>query len=292
MINKNSGKVILAMSLPLNLLVIVASYCGIFVEKTYSREAKYFAVQGIGQDIVNLFIVVPSLIITSFLTYQSMALESSARKENKTAMFIWSGIILYLVYSYTIYCFSMHFNFLFLVYCSIFGLSFYSFVYFVLSQVNELKINSNNSSVIKIVGIFLISVAVLFYFLWLSEIIPALMKNEVPKSIIENGIITNPVHVLDLSIFLPALIITAILLFQPNADEPNVQKKKALGFLLAASMLIFCVLMSLAIIGMIIVLHMKGMNADLSITIIFGIIASTSTILSIIFLKSITMKSN
>lgn len=160
-------------------------------------------------------------------------------------MLIWSGVIFYLVYSYVIYCFSLHFNFLFLVYCFILGLSFYSFIYFIMSNINEPITDGYNINVpIKTTSIFFIIIAIIFYSLWLTEIISTLIKNEIPKSITDNGTVTNPVHLLDLSIVLPLLFITAILLL----------KKKLLGFLLAPAMLVFCILMSLAIGGMVIVM--------------------------------------
>jgi len=271
MTEKNPGKIAFALSLPLSVLVIIASYFGVFIENTYSRETLTLSAQGIGQDIVNLFIISPLLLITSFLAY----------KKNKAALFIWSGAIFYLIYSYAIYTFAIHFNSLFIVYCFILGLSFYSFMYFILSQINEPVIDWYNSNIpIKTISVFLIVIAILFYFLWLSEIIPALIKNEIPKSITENGILTNPVHVLDLSIVLPGLLITAIFLL----------KKKSLGFLLAPAMLMFCILMSLAISGMVIAMRMKGIESDVSLTIVFGVITLMSTIILVMFLKNIKKK--
>ncbi|NMB99849.1 MAG: hypothetical protein GYA35_06175 [Thermoanaerobaculaceae bacterium] len=271
MTEKNPGKIALALSLPVSVLLIIASYFGVFIENTYSRETLTLATQGIGQDIVNLFIISPLLLITSFLAY----------KKSKAAMLIWSGAIFYLIYSYAIYTFAIHFNSLFIVYCFILGLSFYSFMYFILSQIKEPVIDWDSSNIpIKTVSVFLIVIAILFYFLWLSEIIPALIKNEIPKSITENGLLTNPVHVLDLSVVLPGLLITAIFL----------SNKKSLGFLLAPAMLMFCILMSLAIDGMVIAMRMKGIESDVSLTIIFGFITLMSTIILVTFLKSIKKK--
>jgi len=154
-------------------------------------------------------------------------------------------------------------------------------MYFILSQINEPVIGPDSSNIpIKTTSIFLIIIAILFYFLWLSEIIPALIKNEIPKSIIENGTLTNPVHVLDLSIVLPALLITAIFLL----------KKKSSGFLLAPAMLMFCILMSLAIGGMVIAMRMKGLKTEASLTIIFGVITLISIIILGLYLKGIKNK--
>jgi uncharacterized membrane protein YGL010W len=108
-------------------------------------------------------------------------------------------------------------------------------------------------------------------------VIPSIAGNTFPKNLVEYGTLTNPVHVLGLSIFLPALIITAVLLL----------KKKPLGLLLAPAMLVFCSLMAISISILIIIMKLKGLEGDLSITIVFGLLALISTVLLIIFLKSI-----
>jgi len=157
------------------------------------------------------------------------------------------------------------------------GLSFYSFIYFVFSQIYKIKIDIKNYAVTKTVSVFLIILSILFYFLWLSEIIPAIIKNEIPKSILENGVLTNPVHVLDISIFLPAFIITAIMLI----------KKKEIGYLLTPSMLVFGILMSIAIIGMVIVMYLNKLISDLYIMTIFILITLISGILLRSYLRNI-----
>jgi len=249
------------LSVPLAILTAIASYAGIFIETTYAKETTLYASQGIGQDIVNLFIVVPILLVASFFAY----------RKSKLGLLVWSGAIFYLAYSYTIYSFGLHFNQLFILYCAILGLSFYSFVYFVLSAIREnvsewftTKISTRST------GVFLIVIAVLFYFIWLSELIPSIYQNETPMSVIESGLLINPVHVLDIAICLPALLITGIALF----------KKRSIGFLLAPAMLIFCIFMAIAIAAMVLVMKSKGLDSDLVLFSIFAII----TVISIFFL--------
>ena len=120
-------------------------------------------------------------------------------------------------------------------------------------------------------------IAVLFYFIWLSEIIPAILKNATPKSIIESGLLINPVHVLDIAICLPALIITGIALM----------KKKNMGFLLAPTMMIFCIFMAIAIAAMVLVIKAKGLEANLGLTIVFGLITLISSIFLFLFLRKL-----
>src|ERR1035437_1665251 len=167
---------ILLLSLPLAILTALVSYAGVFVESTYARENTLYAAQGIGQDIVNLFIVVPILLIAAFFAW----------RKSKLGLLVWSGAVFYLAYSYTIYSFGLHFNNLFIEYCLILGLSFYSLMYFVISSLNENVSEWFATKVsTKSTGIFLIVIAVLFYFIWLSEIIPAMLINTIPKRIVE-----------------------------------------------------------------------------------------------------------
>jgi len=251
----------LLLSVPLAILTAIVSYAGVFVESTYARENSLYAAQGIGQDIVNLFIVVPILLFAAFFAW----------RKSKLGLLIWSGAVFYLAYSYTIYSFGLHFNNLFIAYCLILGLSFYSLVYFLISSLRENVSQWFASDVsTKPTGIFLVVIAVLFYFIWLSEIIPAILINATPKSIIESGLLINPVHVLDIAICLPALIVTGIALI----------KKKNIGFLLAPTMLLFCIFMAVAIAAMLITMKAKGLDTNLVLTAIFGFI----TLLSSFFL--------
>ena len=70
-------------------------------------------------------------------------------------------------------------------------------------------------------GLFLGLVAVLFYFMWLSEDIPALLAGEVPQGVIEAEAPTDIVHVLDMAWILPANILTAIWLSRSTMPTPS-----------------------------------------------------------------------
>jgi hypothetical protein len=265
---KKNDVIVLFLSVPLAILTAIVSYAGIFIESTYARENALYAAQGIGQDMVNLFVVVPVLLIAAVFAW----------RKSKLGLLIWSGAIFYLAYSYTIYSFGLHFNNLFIAYCLILGLSFYSLIYFVIISTKEdvsewfAKETSTKST-----GIFLIVIAVLFYFIWLSEIIPAILVNAIPKSIVESGLLINPVHVLDIAICLPALIITGIALI----------KKKNIGFLLAPTMMIFCIFMAIAIAAMVFVMKAKGLETNLGLTIVFGLITLISSIFLFLYLRKL-----
>jgi hypothetical protein len=265
---RKNDKNIIFLTVPLSVLTIIASYAGVFSKNTYIKENISYAAQGIGQDVINLFIVVPVIIISALLSYRN----------SKGGLFVWSGGIFYLLYSYTIYAFALHFNYLFLIYCLIFGLSFYSFVYYIikLSKI-EIKEWFNENVPIKSTSIFFFVISFLFYMIWLKEIIPALVLGTVPLSVIESGLLVNPVHVLDISICLPAILITGIFLL----------KKNKIGFILTPALLSFCVFMSIAIIAMVVVMNINNIKTDYGLVIIFGFITVISMFFSIKFLRNL-----
>src|SRR5947209_14323870 len=113
----NISKTALWLSVLVAILVLLASGAGLLLTSTYARETASWAVQGIGQDIVNLVAALALLITASLVN-----------KGSVKAFLVWSGVLLYLIYAYVIYAFDVHFNRLFLVYVAILGLSFYALV--------------------------------------------------------------------------------------------------------------------------------------------------------------------
>jgi hypothetical protein len=266
--NKLTDKNILLFSLPLAALVVICSLAGLLTPGFYEAETANWQAQSIGQDVVDLFLIVPCLIISSISSYRN----------NKKAKLIWAGVMLYLIYTFVLYCFDLHFNRLFVIYCLCLGLSFYSFIYFLVATLRE-KFNPafDNKSLIRITGIYFIIIAAIFYFLWLSEVIPAIMKNATPKSLSETGLLTNGVQVLDLAIILPLIFISGIFLL----------KKTSIGFILAPVILTFFILMDLTIGTLAIMMKIRGIESDLALSIGMGIFALFSLVLLIRFLKSI-----
>jgi hypothetical protein len=100
-------------SVAIALLVAAASLMGIALPSTYAAETASWTAQAIGQDWVNLLLVVPCLIV------------ASARGGRRWKL-IRGGALVYTLYSYSIYAFAVHFNRVFLIYCAILGLSFFA----------------------------------------------------------------------------------------------------------------------------------------------------------------------
>lgn len=266
--NTISRRVILALSLPLGALTIIVSLTGLLTPGFYSAETSNWQAQSLGQDTVDLFLIVPCLWITALLIYRN----------KRNVLGLWGGVVLYLTYTFVLYCFEVHFNRVFLFYCLCLGLSFYSFLYFLFSHPSEtFKIQFEKKAVTRFTGWYFIVISVMFYLLWLAELVPSIIHNTTPKSVVESGLFTNGVHVIDLSVFLPAIFITGVLLLRKNT----------LGLILAPVMLTFFVLMDITIGLLVILLNMKGLDNFPELAVIMGILALVSLSILVWFLRSI-----
>lgn len=110
-------------------------------------------------------------------------------------------------------------------------------------------------------AVFLIVVAAIFALLWLSEIVPDLLAGKPSRSANDWRIPTNPVHVLDLSFFLPAVIISGLLL----------RRRHPLGYATAAGQLVWLALTCLPILVTPLVAHARGHAVGWAVMIPIGI---------------------
>jgi len=251
-------KIIIYGSFIICCLISLASLTGIMPE-FYYRETSNWEMQSFGQDIMNLCVVVPFLLITVFI-------------KKEYGLFLWSGGILYTLYTFLIYCFDIHFNVLFLDYCAILGLNFYLFLYFMYRQNSNPTYVYNTSRVSKITGFYFLIIAILFYCLWLSEIIPAIQSDSVPKSVADAGVFTNPVHVIDIAIMLPGVFMVGVFLL----------REKKIGSLFAPIILSFLLLMSITIIVLSFLLSQGEKNNNLPVIFIMSVFALLNILLLVL----------
>lgn len=261
------GKVILALSLPLAALIVITSSVGLLTQGFYAKETPQWIAQSLGQDAIDLFIATPSLIVATIF----------AIKKNRIGELLWAGVNLYLVYTFLIYCFAVHFNQLFILYCFTLGLSVYSFAYFLVfyPKVSAKKWFEEKTPV-RFIGIYFLLIAIVFSFAWLSDILPNIFNNKTPKTVSESGLLTNPVEVIDLSVLLPGIFVTGIFLLQ----------EKISGFIMTPVLLTFFILMDLTISGISAAEKLAGLNNDHSIGIVMSMQAIFSFALLIIYFKN------
>jgi hypothetical protein len=254
------------LSVFVSVLVAGASAAGIFVMGIYGQETASYAAQGIGQDIVNIVIAVPVLLVSAYFL----------GKRSVRAFLAWLGALIYIVYSYVIYAFSVHFGFLFPVYIAILGLSFYTLFGSLFSlRLPDLTVFFPPTARVKAASAFLMIFGVAFFALWSSDVVQSLLAGTVPKSVTDIGLPVNPVHVLDLGLILPGMVITSVLLW----------KGRPAGFLFAVPLLVFSAIMGTGIIAMLVVMSQRGVPGSVPFGFGVGIVVAISALLAGLFLK-------
>lgn len=255
------------LTLPIAILLAIATTGGIFVSGLY-RDNPYFIAQAVGQDFISLVVVLPALIVTAFL----------ASRGSPHARIIWLGGLIYLVYTYVVAAFDVKFNSLFLIYVAVLGCSLYALIGgFIKTDLLGIKKCFTEKAPVQAISIYLAVLAALFYFLWLREIVPALVAREIPQSIQENGTPTNAIHVLDMAWILPAFVIAAISLW----------RKRALGYTLAGALLSYCVLLIMAILSMVVFMIRGGHPVAVPQVAIFTILLTISLAMLIWYMKGL-----
>ena len=168
----------------------------------YGQETADLADQATAQDLVNLLLVAPLVLILGW----------RAHRGHLSAYLGWLGCVAFTVYNYAIYAFSIHFGPLFLVWIGVLGLSLFALLGS-LATVDTHAIKACFAGrPLRWPGWFLIVAAALFTLLWLSEILPDLLAQRPSTSASQWNVPTSPVHVFDLAFFLPAAATSGVLL--------------------------------------------------------------------------------
>lgn len=222
---------LLGLSLLAAVLATATSLAGMFWAGAYARETADWALQGRGQDVANLPVAIA-------LAWSAARLRG---RGSLAALCVWLGSLAYFIYSFAMYAFAVHFGSLFLAYVAVLGLSFHAFVGTLVGldagaaaaplRDHPSRIGASN---------LLIGIAVAFAGLWLGEDVPHVLANTPPASLTETGLLTNPVHVLDLALVLPALIVIGV----------QMRRQRPLALLLAPVLLVFTVAVGMAILAM------------------------------------------
>lgn len=170
----------------------------------YGQETADLADQAAAQDLVNLLVVAPLILVLGW----------RAHRGHVRAYFGWLGCLGFTIYNYAIYAFSIHFGPLFLVWVGVLGLSTFALLGS-LATVDATAIKASFAGrTLRWAGWFLIVAATLFALLWLSEILPDLTAHRPSSSVSQWNVPTNPVHVLDLAVFLPAAATSGVLVLR------------------------------------------------------------------------------
>jgi hypothetical protein len=197
-------------------------------EPIYGRETAALADAAIAQDLVNLFLVAPLMLILAARAYRGSLLSRICL----------IGFLGFTAYNYALYAFSIHFGPLFLVWVAVLGASVFAMAGTLAASTAPMNSASLTRSGFRLPGWFLIVAASLFALLWLSAVVPDLIAGRPSSSASVWDVPTDPVHVLDLALFLPAVCAIGVLLL----------RRHRLGWITAPAALLFFGLTSLPIL--------------------------------------------
>jgi hypothetical protein len=230
------------LSFPLAALLQAGALGGVLLPAVYAREHPHWAAQGIGQDWVDLVFAAPLLALSAFFTLQGSRLFT----------LLLAGTLSYALYSLVLYAFFVHFGPLFLVYTWGLGLAFFALVNLVCGlRSDEVSAWFGPEAPVRLAGGVSLLLGGAYCALWLSEIVPALASGAVPRSAADIGFGTNPIHVLDLGVVLPAFVVGGVALM----------RRRPLGYWLAPTMLGFGTVLEIALVGMGVSIQARGTGA-------------------------------
>ena len=106
------------LSIAAALLAVVGSVIALAVDSIYAGLTPTFLPQALAQDIANLAVASPALVLLA-----ALALRGSLR-----AYLLWLGVLTFTIYNYVIYAFSIPFGPLFLPWVAVLGLCIYALI--------------------------------------------------------------------------------------------------------------------------------------------------------------------
>ena len=220
----------LVLSVLILILAGAAAFVGLSTPAVY-RDAPSVIPQALGQDAVTLLCVVPLLGLATVAQWRG----------SLRGRLLWLGALGYMTYAYGTYALWARWNPLFLVYVALFGMSLYAVALgLVRTDAVALRAALATRRPALPIARFLLIAAFLISVLWLSEEVIALLRSEIPATLVQLETSTNVVHVFDLGIVLPAFFITAVLL---SRDRPW-------GYVLAGLLLVKAATIGLAVLAM------------------------------------------
>jgi hypothetical protein len=224
----------------------------------YGRETPDLHNAAIAQDLVNLFLVAPLMLF----------LAVRASRGSRRSWLCLIDFLAFTAYNYAIYTFSIQFGPLFLLWVAMLGLSVFAAARSLTGLMSPDSGAPVASPAVRLPAWFLIALAVFFALLWLSEIVPDLLAGRPSTSAATYDVPTNPVHVLDLALFIPAVCASGLLLL----------RRHRIGYASAPGSLIFLGLTCLPILVIPFVAQARGDAPGWMILVPISIIATATLV--------------
>jgi hypothetical protein len=234
-----------------------AAFAGLAVRGLYV-DAPNWVQQAQGTDLATLLLAVPVL---------AVGLWTASRGSSAGRLAVVAGL-LYLVYNYSIFAFSVAMNQLTAVHIAIFGLALWSLLLAGRSAVEGAESVTERLSR-RTAGGFLVAVGAMFGLLWLGQIAATSTTGILPPDLVKAGISSNPVYALDLAFFLPLCAIAGIGLLRRTGAAAY-----------AFPMLVWVPLMGAGVVGGIVLMVAAGDQTALPVAVVITVLGIVSSILA------------
>jgi hypothetical protein len=235
----------------------IAALAGLLVSGLYV-DAPNWVQQAQGTDLATLFLAVPILAI---------GLRWARRGSAAGRLAVVAGL-LYLVYNYAIFAFSVAMNPLTALYIAVLGSALWSLL---LGGREAVRGTEDLASRLnrRLAGGLLVAVGLLFSLLWLGQIAATSTTGVLPPELVKAGIAANPVYALDLAFFLPLCGMAGIGLLRHTSAAA-----------LAFPMLIWVPLMGAGVVGGFLLMAAAGDQAGVPVAVAITALGVVSSILA------------
>ena len=241
---------------PLLLLVTLA---GLLVPGLY-RDNGWVVPQSQTQDLFILAVALPLFVA---------ALVGAARGSQR-ALLVLLGCLAYFLYGYIHYAFGIRHNQLFLAYVGLMGLSLYSLIaLFSHLDAGSIKASLETHVPENPAAIFLWVAGGLVFLAWLADVVLSLLAGTVPETVRLAGTPTSVTYALDMGVLVPACYVAALWLWS----------RRAMGYLLAAMLLVMTTLIDLVGVPLSLVMGAPGPAA------VMGVLAAAGLVVTVAFLR-------
>lgn len=181
-----------------------------------------------GTDVITLLVGIPFLLAANF----------SSQHGSQKGYILLIGALFYFLYNGASLIFSAAFNPLFLVYTALFSASLFATILALITfDLPSLTARVRPGFPHRRIAIFTFIAGIGTFFIWMSEVIPALFSGVAPATL--GPYTTLYTHGFDSAVITPAAVLSGIFLLQ----------RKPIGYLLTAPILILCTLIGLVVIG-------------------------------------------
>lgn len=252
------------LSVLLAILMIVQSAGALLLKGLY-RDNSFVQTVFLGNDLITLFVAAPLFISAVIL----------ARRGSQRALLVWIGMLDYALYNYAYYLFATSFNWFFLLYVVLFGLSIYTLIFALVNlDAGAISRAFKPRTPVKLIASYMLFIALGLTSVYLAQSIGFILTGEAPLIVTKSGHITNVVFALDLSLVIPVLVLGAIWLW----------KRQPWGYILSTMVNIKAVVYMLALCTSTILVYRVGLVESPAEVVLWGAIGLGSLIASLLLI--------